>query len=150
MPGAKLGTFIMEDGTFKTFKVLEIKKAVARMVNTSTIAGKAWEAPVFLKRYTDEKVYCKLVSHHNQFMKNSPDLRAYILEKSKIAYRQSLLDKSKKPKNLSTGVALTPDTMNTNAKTRYKRLPLRTQVATDIVFKYYSGNRVILKALSST
>ena len=66
-------------------------------------------------------------------MQNSPDLRAYILEKSKNAYRQSLLDKSKKPKNLSTGVALTPDTMNTNAKTRYKRLPLRTQVATDRV-----------------
>ena len=145
MPGAKLGTFIMEDGSMKTFKVLEIKKAVARMVNNSENGGKAWEPPVFLKRYVDEKVYGLLVPHHNKFMMNSPDLRAFILEKSKNAYRESLLDKSKKPNNLSTGLAATVDSMNTNAKTRYKRWPLRTQVATDhvVTTEMHSQNTIL-------
>ena len=131
--GAKLGTFVMEDGSMKTFKLLDIKKAVARMVNNSENGGKAWEPPVFLKRYVDEKVYGSLVFHHNKFMMNSPDLRDFILEKSKNAYRESLLEKSQKRNNLSTGLAATVDSMNTNAKTGYKRWPLKTQVATDYV-----------------
>ncbi len=56
MPGAKLGTFAMEDGEFQSFKVNEIKKAVPRMKDTSQIPGKAWEAPLYLKRYQEEKI----------------------------------------------------------------------------------------------
>ncbi len=87
MPGAKLGTFVMEDGSFQTFKVSVIKKALPRMLNTSEIPGKAWEPPLYIKRYAEEKIYCKLAAHHNKFLTHVESTRAFILEKSKDEFR---------------------------------------------------------------